>query len=90
MPVSAVRLLWWGDVQTARVLRDAGHEVVLLPPGASAEAVVAVAEQEDVTVVAVAGSGEDAAAVAEALGAEVVVFWVTSESRPSPAGERQV
>lgn len=90
MPVSAVRLLWWGDVQTARSLRDAGHEVVLLPPGTGADAVVAVAEQEDVTVVGVLDADADAAAVADGLGPEVVVFWVTSPSRPSPAGERQV
>ena len=86
----AVRLLYCGDIQTsgARVLRDSGHEVVLLEPGVSADQLAAVAVQEDVDVVAVADADLGAGAV-HALGDDVVVFWITSasgHSSPSPAG----
>ncbi len=51
----SIRLLYCGDVQTGpRALRDSGHEVVLLEPGASAAQLAAVAVQEDVDLVAVA------------------------------------
>jgi hypothetical protein len=80
---SGVRLLFCGDVQTGpRRLRDAGHEVVVLPAGTPAVAVVAAAVQEDVDVVAV-DDPELGAAVATALGGEAVVFSVTSAARPS-------
>ncbi len=83
MSAPSIRLLYCGDVQTgSRVLRDSGHEVVLLDPRVSAEQLAAVAVQEDVDLVAV----EDAdlgADVVGALGEEVVVFWVTSGSGPS-------
>ena len=46
----------------------------------------AVAVQEDVTLVAVADPDLGAAAV-EALDEDVVVFWVTSDSRPSQPRE---
>ncbi len=83
MSVSAVRLLYCGDVQTgSRRLRDAGHEVVRLDAGVSGEQLAAVAVQEDVAVVAVedADLGADAAGL---LDADVVVFWVTSATAPS-------
>jgi methylmalonyl-CoA mutase cobalamin-binding subunit len=86
MSPSAVRLLFCGDVQTgARPLRDAGHEVVVLEPGVSAAQLAAIAVQEDVAVIAVADPELGAAAVSslDSLGAEVVVFWITSPSGPS-------
>lgn len=83
MSVSAVRLLYCGDVQTAaRRLRDAGHEVVVLQAGASAEQLAAVAVQEDVAVVAVDDPDLGAAAV-PSLEQDVVVFWITSPTGPS-------
>ena len=83
MSAPPIRLLWWGDVQTgARVLRDWGHEVVVVDPGASAEQLAAVAVQEDVGVVAV-DDADRGAGVAAALGDDVVVFWVTSGSGAS-------
>jgi hypothetical protein len=82
---SGVRLLWCGDVQTGpRRLRDAGHEVVVLPEGTTAAALVATAVQEDVDLVAV-DDPELGAEAAAALGAEVVVFCITSTARPSQA-----
>ncbi len=64
------------------MLRDAGHEVVLLGPGVSAEQLAAVVVQEDVDLVAV-GDADLGAGAAQALGEDVVVFWVTSASGPS-------
>jgi hypothetical protein len=90
MSASANRLLYCGDVEggVPRMLRDSGHEVVLLEPGVSADQLAAVAVQEDVDLVAVADSNLGARA-ARALGNDVLVFWVTSAtgpSSPSPAG----
>ena len=90
MSASAIRLLYCGDIQTGdpRVLRDSGHEVVLLEPGVSADQLAAVAVQEDVDLVAVTDADLGAGAV-PALEDHVVVFWVTSasgHSSPSPAG----
>jgi methylmalonyl-CoA mutase cobalamin-binding subunit len=83
MSASAIRLLYCGDVQTApRMLRDSGHEIVLLEPGVSAEQLAAVAVQEDVDLVAVADADLGAEAV-DALEDDVVVFWITSASGPS-------
>jgi hypothetical protein len=84
MSACVVRLLYCGDSRTGvpRTLRDSGHEVVLLDPGASAEQVAAVAVQEDVDLVAVADADLGAGAV-DALGDDVVVFWVTSGSGAS-------
>jgi hypothetical protein len=82
----AVRLLYWGDVLTsARLLRDAGHEVVVLEAGVSAAQLAAIAAQEDVAVVAVDDPDLGAAAVSafDSLGEDVVVFWITSPSGPS-------
>ena len=83
MSLSAVRLLYSGDVQTALSrLRDAGHEVVVLAEGVAPEQLAAVAVQEDVGVVAV--TDPDLGALAAALlDEDVVVFWVTSASGPS-------
>ena len=90
MSLSPVRLLWCGAVQTApRRLRDAGHEVVVLDDAVSAEQLAAVAEQEDVAVVAVADA-DLGAAVAQLLGAEVIVFWVTPDPGASHPGEPRV
>jgi hypothetical protein len=83
MSASAVRLLYWGDVQTfPRRLRDAGHEVIVLEPGASPEQLAAISVQEDVDVIAVADPDLGATAV-PVLDGDVVVFWVTSPSGPS-------
>lgn len=87
MSVSGVRLLYCGDVQTAaRALRDAGHEIVLLPAGVSPAELAAVAVQEDVAVVAV-DDPELGAATVPLLGDEpddaIVVFWITSPTGPS-------
>jgi hypothetical protein len=83
MPALPVRLLYCGDVQTGtRLLRDSGHEVVVLPAGVSADDLAAVAVQEDVSVVAVDDADLAAAAVGS-LDADVVVFWITSPSAPS-------
>ena len=86
MSASPVRLLYGGDIQTgARLLRDAGHEVVVLEAGVSAAQLAAIAVQEDVAVVAVDDSDLGAAAVSafDSLGEDVVVFWITSPSGPS-------
>jgi hypothetical protein len=89
MSASATRLLYCGDIGTAaRTLRDAGLEVVLLEPGVSADQLAAIAVQEDVDLVAVADADLGAGTV-QALGDDVVVFWITSAtgpSSPSPAG----
>ena len=84
MSASAIRLLYCGDAQAGgpRVLRDSGHEVVLLERGVSADQLAAVAVQEDVDLVAVADADLGAGAV-DALGDDVVVFWITSASGPS-------
>lgn len=83
MSASAIRLLYCGDVRTgARLLRDAGHEVVTLDPGVSPEQLAAVAVQEDVDLVAV-GDADLGAGAVHALGDDVVVFWVTSTPGPS-------
>jgi hypothetical protein len=80
---AVARLLYCGEVQTGpRRLRDGGHEVVVLAPGASAAQLAAVAVQEDVELVAVADI-ELGAEVAAALGADVVVFSITSPPGPS-------
>jgi len=83
MFASPVRLLYCGDVQAgSRRLRDCGHEVVVLAAGASAAQLAAIAIQEDVAIVAVDDADLGAAAVAS-LGADVVVFSITSASGPS-------
>jgi hypothetical protein len=83
MQACAVRLLFWGDVLTGpRLLRDAGHEVVVLEPGVSGPQLAAIAVQEDVDLVAVADAELGAAAV-DSLDDDVVVFWITSASEPS-------
>ncbi len=84
MSPSANRLLYCGDIQSGgpRLLRDSGHEVVLLESGVSSEQLAAVAVQEDVAVVAVADADLGAGAAHE-LGDDVVVFWITSASGPS-------
>ena len=83
MSTSPVRLLYCGDVQTgARLLRDAGHEVVVLQAGVSQAQLAAIAVQEDVAVLAVDDPELGAAAVGS-LDEDVVVFWVTSTSGPS-------
>jgi methylmalonyl-CoA mutase cobalamin-binding subunit len=83
MPASPVRLLYCGDVQTGtRLLRDSGHEVVVLAAGVSADELAAVAVQEDVLVVVVDDTELGAEAVAS-LDADVVVFSITSPSAPS-------
>jgi hypothetical protein len=83
MSASPVRLLCCGDVQTGSLrFRDAGHEVVVLAAGVSAEQLAAIAVQEDVAVVAV-DDADLGAAVAPLLGDDVVVFWITSTSGPS-------
>ncbi len=87
MFASGARLLLAGEVAgEARLLRDRGHEVVVLGAGVSAEQATAVAVQEDVGLVAVTDP-QLGAAVAELLGDEAVVFWVTSETRPSSPPE---
>lgn len=87
MSPSPFRLLYCGDVQTdARLLRDAGHEVVLLAPGVTGPELAAVAVQEDVDVVAVADP-ELGAAAAAYLDAGTVVFWITSTPGPSQPAE---
>ena len=89
MSTSPARLLYVGAVLAgARGLRDAGHEVVVLDPGVSASELVAIAVQEDVDVVVVTDAELGADAVSS-LGDDIVVFWVTSDSRPSlPAESR--
>ena len=83
------RLLLSGDApHEARRLRDAGHEVVALGAGASAEQVAAIAVQEDVDAVAVTGT-EPGGEVAGLLGDAVVVFWITSDPRPSSPPEHR-
>ena len=50
-----VRLLVGGlPGRTVRLLRDAGHEVVLVDPGVSADQLAATAVQEDVVAIALA------------------------------------
>jgi len=79
MSASTVRLLFVGDVRTGpRLLRDAGHEIVVLDSGVSAAELAAIAVQEDIDVVAVADADLGAAAMG-ALDDDVVVFWITSE-----------
>jgi len=89
MSAGPARLLYWGDLEAVpRLLRDAGHEIVVLEAGVSVDQLAAVAVQEDVDLVAVADADLGANA-AVALGDSVVVFWVTSApgpSSPSPAG----
>ena len=83
MSASPVRLLYCGEVRTGpRQLWDSGHEVVVLAPGVSADQLVAIATQEDVAVVAVDDADLGAEAVS-ALDEDVVVFSITSDSRPS-------
>ena len=80
---SPLRLVHCGEVQTGpRLLRDSGHEVVALAPGTTASELAAIAVQEDVDVIAVEDP-ELGAAVVDRLGADVVVFSITSESGPS-------
>jgi nucleoside-diphosphate-sugar epimerase len=87
MSASPGRLLYVGEALTGpRRLRDAGHEVVVLDPGVSADALVAIAVQEDVDLVAVTDADLGAAAVGS-LDDDVVVFWVTPASRPSQRPE---
>jgi len=79
MSASTVRLLFVGDVRTGpRLLRDSGHEIVVLDSGVSAAELAAIAVQEDIDVVAVADADLGAAAMG-ALDDDVVVFWITSE-----------
>ena len=83
MSASTTRLLYCGDVQSGpRPWRDAGLEVVVLEAGVSPEQLVAVAVQEDVGLVAVTDA-ELGARAAGSLDEDVVVFWITSASRPS-------
>ena len=83
MPSSGSRLLFCGDVEGwPRRLRDQGLEVVVLDGDVAPDQLAAVAVQEDVDVVAVADP-ELGARVVPALGEAVVVFWVTSDTRPS-------
>ena len=83
MSRSPVRLLHCAELRTdARRFRDAGLEVVLLEGGVRADVLVAVAVQEDVDLVAVEDPELGAAAVG-ALGEDVVVFSITSDSGPS-------
>ena len=83
MSASAVRLLYCGDLRTGpRLLRDSGHEVVVLASGVSADQLAAIAVQEDVAVVAVDDADLGADAV-PALDEDVVVFSITSDSGPS-------
>lgn len=83
MPACAIRLLYWGDVLTVpRLLRDSGHEVVVLEPDVSGPQLAAIAVQEDVDLVAVADAELGAVAV-DSLDDDVVVFWITSASEPS-------
>jgi len=83
MSASPVRLVCCGDVQTApRRFRDAGLEVVVLQAGVSPEQLAAIAVQEDAELVAVTDA-ELGAGVVESLDDHVVVFWITSDSRPS-------
>ena len=65
--------------RTVHLLRDAGHEVVLVDPGVSAEQLAVIAVQEDVVAVALADTGAltwgDVPDALAAQGAdEVVVF----------------
>ena len=84
MSPSRVRLLFYGDVQTGpRLLRDSGHEVVVLAPGVTAPALAAVAAQEDIDVIVVEDAELGAAVVDLLDGDLVVVFSITSESGPS-------
>ena len=78
-----VRVLLAGHPgRTARDLRDAGHEVVLVDPGVSAADLAAIAVAEDVTAVALAEGAVDlvggdlAAALAAGDGDDIVVLAV--------------
>ena len=83
MSASPNRLLYCGDVQTGPGRwRDAGLEVVVIEAGVSPEQLVAVAIQEDVGLVAVDDAELGAGAVGS-LDEDVIVFWITSASRPS-------
>jgi nucleoside-diphosphate-sugar epimerase len=87
MSPSPGRLLYVGDALAGpRRLRDTGHEVVVLDPGVSADALVAIVVQEDVDLVAVTDADLGAAAVGS-LDDHVVVFWVTPASGPSQPPE---
>ena len=82
MSASPIRLLYCGDIGTGPLpWRDSGLEVVVLDAGVSAEQLVAIAVQEDVGLVAVSDP-ELGAGAAGSLDEDVVVFWVTSASRP--------
>jgi len=79
MSASTVRLLYVGELRTGpRLLRDSGHEIVVLDPGVSPAGLAAIAVQEDVSLVAVTDAELGAAAVAS-LDDDVVVFCITSE-----------
>ena len=83
MSASPARLLFCGDVGAGpQRWRDAGLEVVVLDAGVSPDQLVAIAVQEDVALVAVTDT-ELGAAVVGSLEEDVVVFWITSASRPS-------
>jgi hypothetical protein len=83
MSASPIRLLYCGEVQTGhRLLRNAGHEVVVVAPSVSGTQLAAIAVQEDVSLVAVADAELGADAVGT-LGPDVVVFSITSEPGPS-------
>ena len=78
-----VRLLVGGlPGRTVRLLRDAGHEVVLVDPGVSADQLAATAVQEDVVAIALAESDTNRPLgdVPDALSAydagDIVVFAV--------------
>ena len=78
-----VRVLYAGaDADGPHRLRDSGHEVVFVGADASATLVAAVAEQEDVELVAVEDADLGGEVAAEVDG-DVVVFSVTSPTRPS-------
>ncbi|KHL10375.1 methylmalonyl-CoA mutase cobalamin-binding domain/chain [Mumia flava] len=76
----------------ARASRDDGHEVVLVGALETAEALAAVAVQEDVDVVALAGTGggpgaDAVRAALDALGAEdVAVLDLSTDPLKPPRG----
>jgi hypothetical protein len=83
MPAQRPRLLFCGDLDSwPQRLRDQGHEVVVLDGSASPDQLAAVAVQEDVDVVTVTDA-ELGARTVPAVGDEVIVFWLTSGTRPS-------
>ena len=68
--------------RAVHLLRDAGHEVVLVDPGVSAEQLAAIAVQEDVVAVALADTGValpwgDVPDALAAQGADGVVVFAT-------------